>query len=209
MNKTKKENKNEKNIFGQMKKEFSLLKKEFDIKEKVKLEISSTSKTILKESKKAIFMIHRNDLIKAKSQVDQIEKEILNLMKKFNIVDIENSNIFHSAIQEFVEARTFLDFIMLDKIEFPSKLKISVHDYLCGLADLTGEVGRRAVICATQKDISKVKKIKDFVDFIHQEFIEFDFSNGELRKKFDAIKWNLNKIENIIYDLSIRDNLNK
>ncbi|MBT7927970.1 hypothetical protein HN695_06565, partial [Candidatus Woesearchaeota archaeon] len=31
-----------------------------------------------------------------------------------------------------------------------------------------------------------------------------DLRNGELRKKSDAIKWNLKKIEDILYDISMK-----
>jgi hypothetical protein len=34
--------------------------------------------------------------------------------------------------------------------------------------------------------------------------LDFDFRSGELRKKSDAIKWNLKKIEDILYDLKLQ-----
>jgi hypothetical protein len=34
--------------------------------------------------------------------------------------------------------------------------------------------------------------------------MKFDLRNGELRKKFDEIKWNLKKIEDIAYDIKMK-----
>ena len=112
--------------------------------------------------------------------------------------------MYKAALQEYVEARTFLDFILTGKISSSSKLKVNYHDYLCGLADLTGELGRYCVMSATKNRHEKVKEIKNFIDYLLGQFLKFDFNNGELRKKYDAIKWNLSKIEGILYDHTLK-----
>ncbi|MBT3465387.1 hypothetical protein HN451_10430, partial [archaeon] len=52
-----------------------------------------------------------------------------------------------------------------------------------------------------------VKKIYEAVVMIYDGFLNFSLRNGELRKKYDSIKWNLKKIEEILYDLKIRDKI--
>jgi len=57
------------------------------------------------------------------------------------------------------------------------------------------------------EEYDEIKFIKEFVSDIYNEFLKFEFRNGELRKKSDSIKWNLKKIEEIIYDIKIRDKI--
>ena len=41
------------------------------------------------------------------------------------------------------------------------------------------------------------------IDAIHGQLLQFDLRNGELRKKYDSIKYNLQKAENTLYDLTL------
>lgn len=43
------------------------------------------------------------------------------------------------------------------------------------------------------------------MDALHGQLIMFDFRNGPLRKKYDSVKWNLKKLETILYELSLTD----
>jgi len=184
--------------------DFQKLQKEHQQNEKKRNIIMNKSRELIKESKKVIYCIHRNEIIQAKNSIKKVEQDLLSLKKNYALNKLESASLYRGALQEYVEAKTFLDFILKGSISTSSKLKINFHDYLCGLADLTGELGRHAVICATNNDFNKVKEIKEFVDYLYGQFLQFNFSNGELRKKYDSIKWNLNKIEGILYDYSIK-----
>ena len=194
----------QKRKFNEMDRDFQKLSQEFKNSEKIKSTILNKSREILKNSKQVIYTIHRNNISEAKKLIKNIETDLLILNKKFNNGELMTYNLYKAALQEYAEARTFLDFILIGKISTSSKLKINYHDYLCGLADLTGELGRYAVMSATRNNFEKVMEIKEFVDYILGKFLKFDFNNGELRKKYDAIKWNLSKIEGIVYDYSLR-----
>jgi predicted translin family RNA/ssDNA-binding protein len=191
-----------KNKFTMLNKNFLELNKEFKNSEDRRNIIFSMSRVLVKNSKQAIYCIHRNDISEAKKLIKKIEQDFSSLRRKNTSAELEKANMYHAAIQEYVEAKTFLDFMLIGTISTSSKLKVKYHDYLCGLADLTGELGRYAVICATNHNFQKVKEIKEFVDYLFGQFLKFDFNNGELRKKYDAVKWNLNKIEGILYDFS-------
>lgn len=206
MNKNKKKKSDPKINRKILDKDFQRLHKEQQQHENRWSKLMNKSRELIKDSKKIIYSIHRNEIIQAKNSIKKIEQELLNLKKEYALNELKSANLYSAALQEYVEARTFLDFILKGSISTSSKLKINFHDYLCGLADLTGELGRHAVICATNNDFNKVKQIKEFVEYLYGKFLQFDFSNGELRKKYDAIKWNLNKIEGILYDYSIKKN---
>jgi predicted translin family RNA/ssDNA-binding protein len=46
--------------------------------------------------------------------------------------------------------------------------------------------------------------IKELVSEIYGEMIKFDFRNGDLRKKFDGIKYDLKKIEDLVFEIKIK-----
>ncbi len=159
------------------------------------------SRDVLKLSKQLIYTIHRKDMKEASKLLSQVKKEKQNLDK----ITSKNKKLFYEgsysqAAQEYVEALTYYSYTKDRKIPTISTIKVSEEDYLMGICDLTGELTRKAVTIA-HKDPKKVKIIKSLVEEIFGEFIKFDLRNGNLRKKSDSIKWNLKKLEEVIYDI--------
>lgn len=54
---------------------------------------------------------------------------------------------------------------------------------------------RFAVAKATVRDVAEVTRCRAMVEAIAGELLQFDFRNGPLRKKYDAVKYNLRKLE--------------
>lgn len=187
------------------KKEFLAMASEmssFDAKREV---IIKKSRDILKLSKQAVYDIHRDDLNYAKKKIDDAESEIKILRKSISETQgLDVVGAFYDAVEEWVEAKTYYEFVKKGKVLAKKDLGVDTETYLGGLSDLTGELSRRAVIKATLGKKDEVKKIRDTIDEIHGQFLKFDFRNGELRKKADSIKWNLKKVEEVFYDLQKR-----
>ncbi len=159
------------------------------------------SRDVLKLSKQLIYSTHRKDLKEAAEIINQVKKEKKSLDKtasKNKKLFYENS--YSQAMQEYAEALTYYGFIKNKKIPAISSLKVSEEDYLMGICDLTGELTRRAVTIA-HKNPKQVEKIKNLVEELFGEFLKFDLRNSELRKKSDSIKWNLKKLEEVVYDI--------
>ncbi|GAG51040.1 unnamed protein product, partial [marine sediment metagenome] len=106
--------------------------------------------------------------------------------------------------QEYVEAFLFFSFIKNKKIPTRKQLEVTTNDYLLGMCDLTGELTRKAVNLIIKGKVKEAQKIKDVVEEIHGEFIKFDLRNGNLRKKSDSIKYNLKRLEEIMYDVKTK-----
>ena len=119
--------------------------------------------------------------------------------------ELYDANIQKVALQEYVEALCYYEFVRSSKILTRDDLRVDTEDYLMGLCDLTGELTRRMVFKTIEKNFDEVIKIKDLVEEIYGEFLKFDLRNGELRKKSDSIKWNLKKIEDVLYDINMKD----
>lgn len=90
-----------------------------------------------------------------------------------------------------------------EKVEAIKGLEINAESYLSGICDLTGELVRQAVNRAAQGKYKEVAKIKNMIDEIMSELVEFDMT-GYLRTKYDQAKGNLRKIEQINYEINLR-----
>lgn len=183
------------------KKDFQLIRKDISNADKQREIVIKESRDILKYSKHAIYAIHRNDMKNADSLLKKAAFKIKKLRK---MKQSHSTNAFNSALQEYAEAFCYFGFVKNNKIPTRRELGIDFENYLLGICDLTGELGRRAVNSVIKKRYKEVIKIKEVVEDIYGEFLNFNLRNSELRKKSDSIKWNLKKIEDIVYDLNIK-----
>lgn len=56
----------------------------------------------------------------------------------------------------------------------------------------------------TSGDYNRPMEISKFVGELNAGFRLLNLKNDSLRKKFDALKYDVKKIEEVVYDLSIR-----
>lgn len=184
------------------KKDFQKMASEMSDFDQKRETIIKNSRDILKLSKQAVYDIHRDDLNYAKKKIDEAKNGIDVLKKSIQETKgMEVAGAFYDAQEEYVEAKTYYEFVKTGKVLSKKELEVDTETYLGGISDLTGELSRRAVIKATEGKKEDVKKIRDLIDEIHGQFLKFDFRNGELRKKADSIKWNLKKVEEVMYDI--------
>ena len=179
------------------KKDFDKIRLELKAFEEKREQTISLSREIITISKQVIYSIHRSELKEAESLISKIKKKVKELDKNKNY----DTGISGVAIQEYVEAITYFEFVKNNKIPTKDELNVDVESYLMGLCDLTGELGRKAVDEAINKRFKGVEKIRELVDEIYGEFLKFDLRNGELRKKSDSIKWNLKKLEDLVLSI--------
>jgi predicted translin family RNA/ssDNA-binding protein len=66
-----------------------------------------------------------------------------------------------------------------------------------------GELNRYVVGRAIRRDVKSVKICRDMVDAVNGAFMQFEFRNGPLRRRYDAIKYTLKKLETTLYELSL------
>jgi len=181
------------------KKKFDSMRKELEVFDRNRENTINTSRKVIKESKLVIYAVHKGNMNEAGKHVTKI-KELMKKLPKENF-DTGMANV---ARQEYVEALVFYHYVKNDKIVSMEELGMGTYEYLLGLCDLTGELMRKAVNLIIKGKLSDAEKIRDLVDEIYHEFLDFNLRNGELRKKSDQIKWNLEKLENMMYDLKIK-----
>lgn len=181
------------------KQEFKNIVKELEAYEKNRESLIQLSRAIIQLSKQIIYSVHRNDLKNASKLIKEIKAKVRKLPKE-NF----DAGIINVAKYEYVEAICFYEFVKNNRIPTKKVLGIDVDSYLLGLADLTGELVREAVNESIKKNFRFVIKIKDLLDEIYGEFLKFDLRNSELRQKYDSIKWNLKKVEDLVHENSVR-----
>ena len=183
------------------KKEFGKIRQEMHNIDLKREEVIQTSREIISLSKQVIYAAQRNDLKEAESAIKTIKDKV----KKLRKVNINtDTNINSVAFQEYVEAVAFYEFVKNKRVPTRTSLNVSAEDYLAGLCDLTGELVRKAIYDVIHKKFDEAEKIKELVHDIYGEFLKLHLRNGELRKKSDSIKWNLKKLEEVMYDISMK-----
>ncbi len=185
--------------------DFEKIKESMDEFDKNREEVIKKSRSPRKRSKKAIYSIHRGEIEKAEELLEKAEEELKTLFQKIEKNQDLRTGSYSSAVEEYIEARTFLEFIQNHKIpSFSIFFFADEEEYLGALSDLTGELARKAVREATDRNIEEVERMKEIIDNLYGEFVKFDFRNGKLRKKYDSIKYNLQKVEDTLYDLKVK-----
>lgn len=184
---------------------FENMSKEIEKHEAKRSKIITEGRQLIKTSKKLIYSVQREDKTEAKKYLIQIKKEFLSLNKLLTTSKLENVGAYGAAIQEYVEAVCFYEFVFNDKIPSEKELKLKdIEHYLTGLSDLTGELTRFAFKKAMEDDFKAVENTKQIVDEIFSNLSTFDFPNGEMRKKFDSIKYHLKRLEDLSISIKFR-----
>ncbi|RMX68257.1 hypothetical protein DD238_006735 [Peronospora effusa] len=167
-------------------------------------------------SKQAIFALHRGDRVEALKLLSDAEKVIPELVALTEKNSSLRDGSLASSLEEYAEAKCFYYYLdtkcLLPRQDVPI---VDKNEYLGGVIDftgglkvsgLTGELMKYAVVKATARNVEEVKRCKAMVEAISGELIQFDFRNGPLRRKFDSVKYNLRKLENTLYELSLVTN---
>ncbi len=179
------------------------LKKEYDAHESERRQIISLSNVVLHDSKRVIFALHRWDETKAGASLVEIEKILINLEKKFGYARLAQEGAYKAGAEEYVEAKMLSKLVSGGKVDEIKSFAINAESYLSGICDWTGELVRQAVNRAAQGKFKEVAKIKEMIDQIMAELVEFDMT-GYLRTKYDQARGNVRKIEQISYEINLR-----
>ena len=188
------------------KKYLSTLKKHFLSYAEKRRDVIKMSDDALHQAKRAIFAMHRDDMKEAKEKLEASEKGFIALSKKYkNDKQVQAEGAFRAGLEEYVEAALFMQFLQNGKIGkvSVSGIEISAESYAAGLCDVPGELYRYAIKSATVGDVKMVKKCAEVAQEISGELIEFNLTKY-LRNKFDQAKSAVQKLEKVVYEVSLK-----
>ncbi len=187
------------------KKSFEQMRRQFEQFDALREQLIKLSRDILKNSKASIYSVHRNELQTAMSQLESARKTIkrIEAMVKKDI-HLAQVGAWAEALEEYVEASCYYSFVAKKRIPTPDELHVEPDIYIPGICDFIGELTRRAVNAAIKEDYKTTLLIKEVVTDLYAELMLFDFRNIPARKKFDAIKYSLEKLEDIALQLKLK-----
>lgn len=155
-------------------------------------------------SKQAIFAFHRGDRAAGERLLADAGGIAKTLSRRFaRVKGLEWEGAYRAMLEEYVEASLYGAYLAGRRIGPVQAPGIDEDAYLGGLLDFTGELVRRAVTEATRKDVREVRRCHAAVEAVMGEVIRMNIT-GPLRPKFDQAKTNLRKLEEMLYDLSLR-----
>ncbi|KAL7276140.1 Translin-1 [Rhizina undulata] len=96
-------------------------------------------------------------------------------------------------------------------LEIPVNLKtedrfhLTVEEYLHAVITLVEETSRLIVNAVNQLDYERPEVISSFVKDVHASFQLLNLKNDTLRRRSDGLKYNVKKVEDVLYDLRLRN----
>ncbi|KAK0668870.1 Translin [Cercophora samala] len=84
------------------------------------------------------------------------------------------------------------------------KFHITTEEYLLALVAIIEDLSRLAMNSVTLGDTALAVEISAFVKDLHAGFQVLNLKNDILRKRVDSIKYAVKKVEDVVYDLSLR-----
>jgi predicted translin family RNA/ssDNA-binding protein len=184
---------------------FQELKKDYDFYDHERRELIGLSNDALMKAKQAIFAFHRDDMNGGNALLSEVEAIFSELEKKFKKEEeLRYEGSYRAALEEYVEAKFFGGFLEGKKIDFIKGAQIDADSYLAGLCDFTGELLRKAVLAATDKKFKRVEELASGIREVIGELLKFNLTSY-LRTKYDQAKHNLRRVEEILYDVKMRE----
>jgi len=199
--------------------ELQSLCKRMSHRDELREELIKKSRDGQKAAKQAIYALHREDFEAAERLIASCEQCVIEQLNP--IVDQEpqlRHGSFTNVLEEYAEAKMFYAWLVGDgssidvskpkgQILLPSdftKIPLQPEEYLGGLCDLTGEVGRFAVKRGTQRDTPGVKlSLETDTSILYALQSINKLPGGGLGKKIDPLRRSVEKLERMLYELSL------
>jgi len=173
-----------------LRKTLERIREELARKDELRQEIRIATRRVTRLSKQAIFQIHRADLEKAEETLKEAKK-ILDGVKDLtkDYPDLLYSGSVDSAFQEYAEANILLGLVKDSRFVNFEELDIPMASYVLGLADVIGELRRRALESLRTREMSEAEDCLRLMETIYEEIInleEIQFLISGLRRKCDT-----------------------
>lgn len=184
----------------------SLIKKikdELESAGKARSRIISRTHGLGRVAKHIGFKLQRGEIKEASESLRLLEKELTALVKEAVKAGLRGEGSLKAVVEEYLESLYL--YHILQKKSLPTKLPfaVSADEQLGALADLTGELVRAATLEATQGNFKQIKSYRAATEELFGVLLQMDL-HGALRQKRDDARRNLKRLEEIMYDLSLR-----
>ncbi len=170
---------------------------------KTRQAVIAASNEITFLSKRVIFALHRRDVKEATEKLAVAKQKLAAIGKQFKSYSYIDEGSYRAGAEEYVEASLFYAFCTkktLGKVAGVTDEEI----YMAGLLDVPGELYRYALHAATNRDMTEVDRAAAMAQELYGVLIGFEFTQY-LRTKFDQAKQAIHKLEQVVYEVSLRE----
>jgi translin len=161
-------------------------------KDSVRQAIQTSLRKATRLSKQAIFLIHKSNLDEAEKKLTEAKttfSEAINLSK--DNPELIYSGLADTAFEEYAEANIILLLVREQRFSGPEEIGVPPTPYLLGLADVIGELRRRALDFLRGGETKKAEECLELMETIYMELVNLDEAQSlvpGLRRKCDVAR---------------------
>lgn len=168
------------------------IEQEVKAREHIKDELYDAMRKATRLSKQAIFLVHKRKIVQARKTLGEAAESFA---KVDDIPpahqELRYAGIVHAAFQEYSEAHIFLNLAEKGAFTEPEEIEAPSIAYLLGLADVVGELRRKALDALREGDVKTAERDLETMELIHNEIMMMDEAPhrvSELRRKSDVAR---------------------
>jgi len=173
------------------------MRRHFDAQTELRERVLDLSRKVIRASARAITAMHRGDSKTVKEMLTEAQAGLAELknVTKSDPLWMESGAVY-SAQQEYGEAMIVQELIARDRLLTPEKLKIPFQPYLNALADVAGELRRRALDLIRADDVAGAERMLKTMEDVHELLMSFDYPDAILpgmKRRQDMVRGVLEK----------------
>ncbi|MGC9071688.1 MAG: haloacid dehalogenase [Acidilobus sp.] len=176
-------------------------------------EAAKISRDVIKSSGYSITYLHKGDLEKSLEALNQCESRARRLVEVASpYPELMHSGLVYNALSEYVEAKVL--FSMVTERRVPPFTELGVHPvpYLQGLADVVGELRRRALDYIAKGNLDEARRSLSLMEAIYSALRGLDYPDAVLpnvRHKVDVARALVDSTKAMLVDIESRERLMK
>ena len=165
---------------------------QFRAKHSIRERAIQASREVIRTSANAIRAIHRNELERARAQVNEagaIVAETKALLTQHP--DLYFTGYTQDAQKEYAEAHCVYAFIAGEEVPSPQDIGVETASFLNGLAEAASELRRYILDSLRRDDESRSEELMRLMDDVYNVLVVMDFPDaltGGLRRTTDQLR---------------------
>lgn len=160
-------------------------------KDAIRQEIQSLARKTIRMAKQAIFLVHRDMIDSAESILKEASIDVNKLVELSKTYPEICVGLIETPLQEYAEANVFLNLIKNGTFISPGVVGVPGESYVLGLADVIGELRRRALDLIRKDRVKDAEECLNLMETIYNELISCDDLQAlipGLRRKCDIAR---------------------
>ncbi|MEM1586540.1 MAG: hypothetical protein QXX99_01585 [Candidatus Bathyarchaeia archaeon] len=160
-------------------------------KDEMRQEIQNLARKTTRLAKQAIFSIHKDMLEEAENLLNEAGVNIGRLIDYLKLHPEICAGLIEAPLQEYSEAKIFLDLVKNKTFIGPKDVGVPGESYVLGLADVIGELRRRALDLIRSDNVKDAERCLDLMETIYNELMGCDELQAlipGLRRKCDIAR---------------------